>query len=139
MRKPRAIIYDDNADVANVLKDHFTLRGYDVLTYHEPARCPVYVSRAACSETACADIVIVDFHLPAMNGLELLRAQSLRGCRVPAGNRALMVGALPDATLHGLKELGCRYVQKPFAWSEIAVWLDAREALIDLSQPLAAM
>lgn len=50
MRKRRAIIYDDNLDVSNVLREHFTLRGYDVLTYHETGTCPAYEDRAACKE-----------------------------------------------------------------------------------------
>jgi CheY-like chemotaxis protein len=137
MRKRRAIIYGDNVDVANVLRDHFTLRGYDARTYHEPLHCPVYEGGDECSELLpCADIVIVDIHLPGMNGLDLLRAQSRRGCNVPAESKALMLDELDDETRSGIEELGCLYLQKPFSFREIAAWLGARERFMDLDLPL---
>ncbi len=137
MRKRRAIIYGDNVDVANVLKDHFILRGYDAITYREPASCPLYGSGGACSELQpCADIIIADIHLPGMNGLDLLRAQLRHGCKVPAGSKALMSDDLDDEVLHGIEELGCLCLQKPFAFREIAAWLDAREPFMDLARPL---
>ncbi|HSQ78852.1 MAG TPA: response regulator [Nitrospirota bacterium] len=138
MRKRRVIIFGDNVDVANVLKEYFTLRGYDALTFHEPVSCPLYKNGAECSEVhPCADIVIADLNLPAMNGLDLLRAQSRHGCKVPAANKALMSGDLDyDDARHGTKELGCQYLQKPFIFGEISAWLDAREPFMDLSLPL---
>ncbi len=137
VRKRRAIIYCGNVDVADVLKGHFTQRGYDAMTYHEPVRCPLYEGGAACSEQfPCADIVIADFHLPVMNGLDLLRTQALNGCKVPAKNRALMSGELDEGTLQSIHELGCAHIQKPFAFSEIAAWLDTREPDMDLALPL---
>ncbi len=137
MRKRRAIIYGDNVDVANVLKDHFILRGYDVITYHEPVSCPVYESGGKCTDKhPCADIVIADIHLPRMSGLDLLRAQAGHGCKVPAENKALMSGDIDDETRRGIEELGCLYLQKPFAFREIAAWLDACEPFMDLTLPL---
>ena len=47
-----------------------------------------------------------------------------------------MPGGLDDAAQSGVKELGRMYFQKPFSFEEIAKWLDARETLMDLSQPL---
>ena len=137
MRKRRVIIYDDNLDVANMLKEHFTLRGYEALTYQEPVSCPAYEEYAACKELhPCADIILVDFNMPKMNGIDMLRAQSLHGCKVPAKSRALMSGGLDDEAQEGVKELGCIYFQKPFSFDEIAKWLAEREKLMDLSRPL---
>ena len=137
MRKRRAIIYDDDPGVANMLKEHFKLRGYEVQTRQKPATCPAYDDNAACKERyPCADIILVDFNMPDMNGIDMLRAQSRNGCRVPAGSRALMSGALGEGGQEGIKELGCMYFQKPFSFDEIAAWLYKREKLMDLSQPL---
>ncbi len=137
MRKRRAIIYGDTVDVANVLKDHFTLREYDAETYHEPVSCPLYEGIGVCSELyPCADIIVADFHLPAMNGLDLLQAQFRHGCRVPPENKVLMAGDIDERTIEGIRELGCAYLQKPFAFSEVALWLETREPYIDLALPL---
>ncbi len=137
MRKRRAIIYDDNPDVADMLKEHFMLRGYEVLTFQKPVYCPAYEDNAACNELyPCADIIITDLDMPRMSGIDMLRVQSLNGCRVPVGSRALMSGALDERGLKSLRELGCMYFQKPFSFDEIAAWLDEREKQMDLSQRL---
>lgn len=137
MRKRRAIIYDDNPDVADMLKEHFMLRGYEALTFQKPVYCPAYEDHAACNELyPCADIILTDLDMPRMSGIDMLRVQSLNGCRVPAGSRALMSGALDERGLKGLRELGCMYFQKPFSFDEIAAWLDGREKQMDLSQRL---
>jgi len=137
VRKRRAIIYDDDPDVANMLKEHFMLRGYEVLTYQEPVNCPAYDDLAVCNDLyPCADIILVDLNMPRIDGIDMLRVQSLNGCRVPAGSRALMLGDLDDRGQKGIKELGCMYFQKPFSFGEISAWLDEREKQMDLSQPL---
>ncbi len=137
MRRRRAIIYDDDPDVANMLKEHFMLRGYEVLTYQKPVTCPAYDDITACKELyPCADIILVDLNLSRMNGSDMLRVQSLNGCRVPAGSRALMLDDLDDRGQEDIKELGCMYFQKPFSFGEISAWLAEREKQMDLSQPL---
>lgn len=136
MRKRRAIIYDDNLDVANMLREHFTLRGYEALTYGKPVNCPAYDNALCKDRHPCADIVLTDLDMPKRSGIEMLRIQSRNGCRVPAASRALMSGALDDKGVEGIKELGCMYFQKPFSFDEIAAWLDEREKQMDLSQRL---
>ena len=37
------------------------------------------------------------------------------------------------------KELGSVFLQKPFTLEDLSAWLDEREPLMDLSQPLSAM
>lgn len=137
MRKRRAIIYDNDPDVANILKEHFMLREYEVLTYQRPVACPAYDDSGACKVPySCADIILAELNMPQMNGIEMLRLQSRNGCRVPAGSRALMSGDLDDRGWKGIRELGCRYFQKPFSFSEVSKWLDEREQQMDLSRPL---
>jgi DNA-binding NtrC family response regulator len=136
MRKRRAVIYDDNPDIADMLKEHFLLRGYEVLTYQRAVNCPAYDNAACKEQHPCADIVLSDQNMPKRSGIEMLRIQARNGCRVPAGSRALMSGALDDRGMEGIKELGCRYFQKPFSFDEIAAWLGEREKLMDLSQRL---
>jgi DNA-binding response OmpR family regulator len=120
VRKRRVIVYEDDPDVANILKERFMLRGYEVLTHQEPVNCPAYDDIAVCKELyPCADIILVDLSLPRMNGIDMLRVQSLNGCRVPAGSKALMSGDLDEREQRDIEELGCAYFQKPFSFGEI--------------------
>ncbi len=136
VRKRRAIIYDDNFDVADILKEHFLLRGYEAFTYQKPVNCPAYDNADCKEQYPCADIILTDLDMPRRSGIDMLRIQSRNGCRVPAGSRALMSGALDEKGLEGIRELGCRYFQKPFSFDEIAAWLGEREKQMDLSQRL---
>ncbi len=139
MRRRRAVIYDDDATILSFMKDYFTLRGYEVLTYQEPVVCPVDNDTEGCTQfNACADIILTDFMMPKMNGIELLVAQSGRSCKVSMKNKAIISGYIDDKRLEKVHELGCAHFNKPFNLDEIGKWLDEREQRMDLSQLLGA-
>jgi CheY-like chemotaxis protein len=99
MRKRRAIIFDDNDLLLSVFKDYFMHRGYEVLTTEAPVVCPVCDNNIVYADKSCADVIITDFNMPHMNGIERLKAQSQRGCKVPAGNKVLMLGYVDESGL----------------------------------------
>lgn len=70
-----------------------------------------------------ADLVILDFYMPQMNGLELLRA--IRSAGVEAD--VIMITAANDAaTVEALTRLGVvDYLVKPFAYERFCAALDA--------------
>jgi CheY-like chemotaxis protein len=137
MRKPRAIIYDDDSTLLLLVKNLFTQRGYDVLAYQKPQSCPLYGEEADCENLRpCADVILSDYKMPGMTGTEMLREQSLRRCRVPAENRAIMSGYLDEKGRKSVLELGSVFFQKPFSFNDLSAWLEEREQLMDLSQPL---
>ena len=140
MRKRRAILYDDDHIVLDLLQDFFSLRNYDVLTYRRPVFCPLYGEISDCNNLfPCADIVMSDIRMPGQSGINMLQAQALKGCRVPADNKAVMSGYLEDEEQLGMKKLGCMFFQKPFLLEEISAWLDQREERMDLSQTLGIL
>lgn len=140
MRKRRAILYDDDAVVLDLLRDFFSLRHYDVLTYRKPVFCPLYGEISDCNNLSpCADIIMSDIRMPGQTGLGMLQAQALRGCRVPAENKAVMSGYLDDNEQRSVKALGCGFFQKPFLLDDISAWLDQCEERMDLSHPLGML
>ncbi|UCE80010.1 MAG: response regulator [Nitrospiraceae bacterium] len=138
MRKPRVIIYDDEITILTVLKDFFSQMNYEVLTYDEPIVCPMYEKNADdCIEhNPCADIMLTDFRMPRMNGIELLEKQSQRGCRAGIGNKAIMTANLDNANKRLIKKLGYAYFKKPFSLKELSDWVKGCENRMDLSRPL---
>jgi len=141
MRKRRAIVYDDEVLITNMFRMYLSSLNYEVLTFAEPvASCPIYNSNSdVCSKTAaCADIVLTDFQMPRMNGIQLLEAQVKNGCKLSIKNKALVSAYLDDVNLKKVEQLGCAYFHKPIDFSRFSAWLAECEERIDLSKPLAS-
>jgi CheY-like chemotaxis protein len=141
MRKRRVIVYDDEAIIAKMFKMYFSSMDYEVLVFNEPyTSCPIYSSPSAvCNKTvACADIVLTDFQMPGMNGLQLLEAQKKNGCKLSIKNKAVISGYLDNSQRQKIEQLGCAFFNKPVDFTEFSAWLAECDQRIDLSQPLAS-
>ncbi len=137
MRKRRAIVFDDDIVVTGLLRTFLSLRGYDVLTFLGPMICPIYEDSAECGTNhACADIMIVDFSMPGMNGIEMLKAQSARKCKLTSMNKALITGYSDALDRSMIEGLGCAFFEKPLDFNKLAAWFNECELRMDLSQPL---
>ncbi len=137
MRRRRAIVFDDDIVIIGLLKKFFALRGYDVVTYLEPVICPIYKGKPECDASGpCADIMIVDYSMPVMNGIELLKAQQTRKCGLIAKNKALMTGYADSLDRSTIEELGCAFFEKPLNFNRLAAWFDECEQRMNLSLPL---
>jgi DNA-binding NtrC family response regulator len=138
MRKKRALIFDDDVLILQLYKDVLSKMDYEVFTYNEPTVCPIYEKNAErCNQNnPCADIVITDFEMPKMNGIELLQNQSKRGCPVDFRNKALISGHGSFANAETIKQLGVSFFTKPINIGEFCKWVKECEQYIDLSQPL---
>ena len=139
MRRPRVMIYDDDQIVLDMLKLFFTGRGYEVLDYIEPVVCPLNKKPAESCDNfyPCADVIISDYQMPKMTGIELLQNQSKKGCKVDIKMKAIMSGCSDDKIISQCNSLGYSFFQKPFTFSKLSTWLSDLEKLFDLSQQLA--
>ncbi len=83
---------------------------------------------------------MTDFLMPTMSGIELLRAQALRGCKLTIKNKAILSEhAIGEFKAGEVYNLGCAYFLKPFDLNEISTWLSIRELQMDLLRPLSLM
>lgn len=64
---PRIILIDDDRTWAETLADYFRAKGIAVQTAHEGA------AGLALVETQVVSLVVVDYHMPDMTGLECVR------------------------------------------------------------------
>jgi CheY-like chemotaxis protein len=140
MRKPRAIIFDDEIFILNMLKDFFLMRGYEVLSSSDPtAICPFYGDGGdACRDDhPCSDIMVTDFNMPGVNGVEILEHQARKGCKLDIRNKSVISGYIDDRNRQRVNQLGCNFLQKPFTLNALSEWLSACEKRFDLGSPLS--
>jgi FixJ family two-component response regulator len=138
MRKPRVMIFDDDRTVLELLHIFFSQSGYEVFPYNTPILCPLNensADRGACL-AQCADLVLSDFKMPKMTGIELLRLQSGRGCRIGNKMKAIMSGYSGEEIAVQSERPGYKLFKKPFDFTELSGWLRECEKDIDLSQQL---
>ena len=126
----RAILFDDEPLMRQLLCAVFDMRGYEVFTFPEPGHCPLHVIQSCpCPEgTLCADVIISDLQMPGVNGLDFLQNLTKKGCRRP--QLAMTSGQWTEDLVERARQLGCKVFHKPFKISEIIQWLEQVEPLI---------
>jgi DNA-binding response OmpR family regulator len=138
LRKPRILIFDDDAQILNMLEKYFALKGYEVFAFNEPTSCSIYgESIDSCTNLyACADIMITDFDMPKMTGVKMIEQQIARGCRLTPKNKAVISGFLDDEYIRKVGEMGCAFFKKPFLLTDLDPWIKECEGRMDLSRPI---
>jgi DNA-binding response OmpR family regulator len=138
MRKLRVNIFDDDVSNLKMLKIFMSQRDYEILTFDRPVVCPLNSDKSNKCNTLkpCADIIITDYLMPEMTGLEMLLHQAQRGCKVDIKNKIVMSSDLDSKGQKVLEGLGCTFFSKPCNFKELSAWLDDCEKRIDLSKPL---
>lgn len=127
----RVLIFEDEKFIRCAFKDLLVELGYEVLTFPDPVASPLY-EKSYCDclpGKACADFIISDVNMPFVNGLDFLKSQIKKDCKVK--NRALMSGDWTNSDLQIAQNLGCQIFHKPFDINEIIRWIDECQKRID--------
>jgi DNA-binding response OmpR family regulator len=135
--KIRALIFDDNKIIRDLLASILEERGYEVFAFEDPALCALHhAGRCLCpSDQLCTDIIISDINMYTVSGLELVDELIRNGCQVK--NIALMSGSWLDFHKFYARKLGCKTLTKPFGIHEIEGWLQDCERRIDPNRKLS--
>lgn len=136
MRKPRVIIYDDEAVLLELLEFCFAKWGYEVFSYQTPVVCPLNRSPEGRCESPCADLMISDFKMPQKTGIELFQLQAQRGCKIDKKMKAIMSGHSDEELLKKCADSGYRFFEKPFDCSDLSGWTSECADNFDLSRQL---
>jgi CheY-like chemotaxis protein len=133
----RALIFDDEKEIRNILWILFDDRGYHVLTFPHPGICPLS-GEATCpcsSEEMCSDVILSDLNMPVKKGIDFLEEQIKKGCKCK--HFALMSGDFSDEDVSRAKSFGVNIFKKPFNLEEITKWLDQIERDINPKRRLS--
>ncbi len=132
----RAVIFDDDDEIRNLLVKICQLRGYEVLSFSDHNSCAITREHAClCSyRESCVDIIITDLCMPASTGIEFIKKQKEKGCKVT--NIAIISGDWSNEDIEKAKDYGCTIFHKPFSVDEINLWLNECEKKTDPSRVL---
>jgi CheY-like chemotaxis protein len=115
------VVIDDDPDTRVTLFDLLTPEGYRVITFEDPR----YALRRL--HEARPDLILLDYHMPPTDGLELAAQLSLAAPRVPIvmltayGSPELYL----EASEHGVADM----VLKPFSPAELVRAVERNLAL----------
>jgi DNA-binding response OmpR family regulator len=135
MRKPRIIIFDDDKIILELLHNYFSACNFEVQSFNAPILCRHAKDMGRCQKP-CADIIITDYVMPGINGIELLDSHFKHGCAIESKNKAIVSGDLPDRYRDKMNGLADAFFRKPVRLRELYEWTKACIDRIDLSQPL---
>jgi two-component system, LuxR family, response regulator FixJ len=112
------LVLDDDAAVRDSLKFLLEVEGFKVRTFASPDEL---LNDKELSDTGC---LIVDYQMPAMNGLDVVAALRRRQNLMPA----ILITAHPDAKiLERASAAGITLIKKPF---QQAALLDCIDGLL---------
>ncbi len=116
---PKIIVIDDEECIRDSFKWFLEDKGYQVITAACPTNCPVYHGDHCNQEQACGDLVLVDFNMPKMTGLEFIEQMAQNGCKAGPEKKFIMSGN-PDAIdKQRAQAIGCTILQKPVALAQL--------------------
>jgi DNA-binding NtrC family response regulator len=108
----KLVLVEDNADLAASMRLLLELRGYDIVCY---LNAQALLERIG--ELEDGDVVISDYYLPDLNGIELLKR--VRGYR-PAVKAILLTGSREQGIVDAARAIpGCRVEFKPLDYEAL--------------------
>ena len=107
----KLVLVEDNPDLAETMRMLLQIRGYEVECYLSGQE---FLQAARLADD---DIVITDYYLPDLNGIELLRrARAQR----PALKSILLTGSREESIARDAQQIpGCRVEFKPLDYESL--------------------
>ena len=124
MKTMTAVIFDDDPVIRSLLTGVLSSVGYKVTSYSNPVKCPLYSDPCCpCSlDGACPDLIISDYDMPGVNGLEFIENIRNKNCRCM--NIAVMSGSWVEDDLRQILPTGVSVLSKPFTLNRFGSWLN---------------
>lgn len=124
-RPLRIFVFDDDPSITRLFDLVLSGKGHDVHIFTDPSYCCIYNQQHQCQQGyPCADVIITDIMMPKMNGIDLLRLQRDKGCKLTPKNKALISAKIDTEQQAAVDELGCHFIRKPFRLDDIIKWVE---------------
>ena len=135
--KLRITIIDDDECIRDSLQWYLEDLGHEVQTADAPESCDVYQGHTCSKGIACGDVLLIDYNMPGMNGLDYIESLKNRGCRGITSHMLLMSGNTTEIDMAKAQALGCVVFQKPMTFDQLEEWLEVVKQRINNKTALA--
>ena len=106
-------ILDDKDYYVTILKERLEKKGYSVIASTDP-----YVGEKELSDIRDIDLLLLDYNMPILNGLEFLkRLEKKKDYKIP--EVFVMANDIPEEDLIELRRFSSNIIFKPFILSEL--------------------
>jgi DNA-binding response OmpR family regulator len=107
------LIVEDNEENRDILKRRLAREGYRVDTANDGRE------GLTCLDNALYDLVILDIHMPVMDGVEVLK--SMKSNATHADIPVIMLTAIEEMeiVLECMRSGACGYLTKPYSMDEV--------------------
>jgi len=135
----RIFVVDDEECIRDTFKWHLESFGHEVLTAPEPLLCSVYQGHQCDHDDACGDVLLVDYNMPRMNGIEFIDQMAQRGCKGATENKFIMSGNTSDIDMAKARKLGCSVLDKPISLTQLELIIEEAKKRIDPARKLTEL
>ena len=104
-------VVDDEECIRDSFEMHLELLGHQVEKCEEPVFCDLYTGECCSKDTPCADLVLLDYRLPKIDGLELAQRIREQGCCELVTNIVIMTGDVTPIDPLDIYRFVCRLEQ----------------------------
>ena len=130
---PRGIIVEGDKKLRTSFALCLEERDFEVVACPAPLFCQLIRDpKCLCPHAhPCADVLLYDLNVVGRTGLDFVRKQYKRGCKVLAYNMAVLSEAftIPERIL--AIEIGCELFEKPLNLTQFGQWLEVCEKRLE--------
>ncbi len=115
MKRPLALIVDDDRALLETIADGLTVRGIDTLAFSDPAAALAEIARGR------HDVLVTDLRMPKHDGLSLLERSLQSAADCPVIVMTAYSGV--DSAIESIRRGAYHYLTKPFKTEELALFI----------------
>jgi hypothetical protein len=120
------MLVDIEESTSELLSVYSEILGLEMIAEVEHTGCKSESRPDSCrceSDSACADILLVNQATSGTSGFDLIRERIDRDCKVPIRNTAILSTGLSSAEFMQARELGCHCLKKPISYEIFENWI----------------
>jgi len=123
----KIFVIDDEESIRISLKWHLEDLGHEVITAAQPHLSGLLPGHLCSQDIACGNVLIIDYHMPGLTGLECIEMLLQQGCGGYTSHILMISGNTSAIDMAKAREYGCTVMQKPVSLLELEHWLDVVE------------